>query len=148
MSKKILLLLILIEVLFACSGVKNKTLNRKAKALDITISEIDSLSFDLYYLIHFQRENILIQGVLLVTKTEVHSFRVGEEASVKLCDIRQFKTVPVSDEFVNEKDSLIGGIDTLTYAGHFMDNGKIYFDEKLILDFSDDAKDPVFKVCK
>ncbi len=148
---------ILMLGLIGYAAIKNEVIAKEVLGDEkIRILEIDTTSSGVYSLIAFERINSIKKGILLVFKTENNNFKVGEILDVSLCDVSEYKKIIEKDssdslKFEETKGQIntktIGDLDTLILRGHFMENGQILMDGKLLLDFSDKAKVPVFKIC-
>ena len=158
-----------IIILFICGcSATNKTVltnpqtsNKKSIAentsIEINVTTIDTTSVALYDIVRFYVSETKNNGIILEPKNHTDKLISGQKVIVKLCDVGQYQdvfrerdttsigTVPL---IYGKQDGLRDNIDTITYRGHFMINGKILNDNNLILDFADDAQEPVFEICR
>lgn len=156
-------------ILFICScsstkkSVSTKSQRLKQKpilentSLEIKVITIDTTSVALYNIVRFCVIETKSKGIILEKKSTHDKLISGQKLKVTLCDIGQYQDVFREGDTTSignvpliygKQEGLKDNIDTLTYRGHFMINGKILNDSNLILDFADDAQEPVFEVCR
>lgn len=176
MKNRLFLLLLSGTILFvtACHLMKKPAIGITRPAIpeneeiSIVITEIDTSSVELYYLIRFYYKKQNNKGIIINEKSNEGHFKIGQKKTLKLCDVIQYSSifrevdtisignVPLvygeqnkvygRDGVVRDR-TLRNGIDTICIRGDIMWNLKIITDDKLILDFGDDAIEPVYQLC-
>ncbi len=136
---------------------KTKTLIPENTLIDLVITSIDTASVDLYDIIRFYYQKPKNIGIILKKKSNSEMYIVDQKLTLKLCDIGQYATLFRESDTTSignvpliygQQEGLKDKIDTINFRGHFMTNGVIMNDHKVILDFGDDAIEPVFEVCR
>jgi len=124
--------------------------------IEVYITAVDTSSLALYNIVRFYLIETEFNGIILEKKSSIDKFISGHKMSVQLCDIGQYQDIfRASDTtsignvpiIYSGQEGLTDNVDTITLRGHFMINGRILIDHKLILDFADDAIEPVFELC-
>ena len=160
-------LTIIILFICSCSSTNNAVLTKLQRfsqkpipentSLEIKVTTIDKESIALYNIVRFHVIKTKSKGIILEKKSTHDKLIIGQIIMVTLCDIGQYQDIFRESDTTSigkvpliygKQDGLRDNIDTLNYRGHFMINGKILNDNNLILDFADDAQEPVFEVCR
>ncbi len=150
----------------ACKTSRNSSITKAQKTkklipentlIDLIITSIDTSSVDLYDIIRFYYQKPKNIGIILKKKSNPEIYSVNQKLKLKLCAIGQYATIFRESDTTSignvpliygKQEGLKDKIDTINFRGHFMINGVIMNDKKVILDFGDDAIEPVFEVCR
>jgi hypothetical protein len=156
----ILFFLILILLLTACK-MTNKTIIGNGKETisksAIVVTGIDSISLPLYDIVRFSNKSTNKKGIILNKKSSSDNYFIGQKINVKLCDVLQYSDVYIENDtstiknttlIYGSQNKLKDGVDTINYRGDFMINAKIIINNKVVLDFGNDAIEPIFELCR
>lgn len=146
----------------ACSTKENYIVKAKKSVIPtndkitVTILSIDTFSTCLYKMVRFHYKKGKCKGIILVEKSEKMEYHTNQSVDVVLCDVIQYSEISKTNDtvliFNSLKkcvwDTIRKGIDTVNYRGDFILYAKFKINNSLILDFSDQASEPIFKICK
>lgn len=144
----------------SCSytGRTLKTANRHIPMnteISINIINVDVLPDSLYKIVRFYYKEKDNRGVILIKMTDDKNIIPGEKLNVTLCDVLQFSELSARNDTVemfsqtgeNNKKILRKEMDTINFRGDFMLNAQFVIRKHFVLDFSDNALEPIFEIC-